>query len=184
MLLQRLAKFGLVLLLVAGQLTALAAEKTAASSNSGVQIIQLTNRYRVEINGSLFTEYYFKDVPKPYCYPVLGPGGTPMTRQWPLEEGKDEEHDHPHHQGIWFGHQIVNGNNFLAKFSFGTRSGAVAAVSAASYATGDQAPASLVAAFLNATGLGVDRLSISLMDSAGQLGSAVRHDIIQIDAFL
>ena len=35
-----------------------------------------------------------------------------MTRQWPLEEGMDEEHDHPHHQGLWFGHQIVNGHNF------------------------------------------------------------------------
>ena len=83
-----------------------------AAEKSGVQISQLTNRFRVEINGQLFTEYFFQDVPKPYCYPVLGPGGTPMTRKWPLEDTKDEERDHPHHQGIWFGHQIVNGNNF------------------------------------------------------------------------
>lgn len=112
MLLQRFAKMVTVWLLLASLFPAVAAEKTSAASKPGVQIIPLTNRYRVEINGQLFTEYFFKDVPKPYCYPILGPGGVAMTRKWPLEEGKDEEHDHPHHQGLWFGHQIVNGNNF------------------------------------------------------------------------
>jgi len=112
MLLQSMAKFLPVGLLLASLFPAAAAEKTPEASKPGVQIIQLTNRFRVEINGQLFTEYFFKDVPKPYCYPVLGPGGTTMTRKWPLEAGIDEEHDHPHHQGLWFGHQIVNSNNF------------------------------------------------------------------------
>ena len=112
MLLQQLAKFGMVWLLLASLFNAAAADKTSGTPKQGVQIIELTNRFRVEINGQLFTEYVFKDVPKPYCYPIIGPGGSPMTRKWPLEEGKDEEHDHPHHQGLWFGHQIVNSNNF------------------------------------------------------------------------
>ena len=47
--------------------------QTPAADRQGVQITQLTNRLRVEINGQLFTEYFFKDVPRPYCYPLIGP---------------------------------------------------------------------------------------------------------------
>ena len=54
------------------------------STNNSVQITELTNRLRVEINGELFTEYYFKDVPRPFCYPLIGPRGLPMTRDWPM----------------------------------------------------------------------------------------------------
>ena len=78
----------------------------------GVQISQLADRFRVEINGQLFTEYRYKDVVKPYCYPILGPSGAAMTRKWPQENVPGEEHDHPHHTGLWFGHQNVNGDNF------------------------------------------------------------------------
>ena len=45
-----------------------------SAPTQGVQITQLPDRLRVEINGRLFTEYFFKDVPRPYCYPLMGPG--------------------------------------------------------------------------------------------------------------
>src|ERR1051326_5279689 len=70
-----------------------------SASNHPIQITELTNRLRVEINGHLFTEYYFKDVPRPYCYPLIGPGGAAMTRNWPMNTTPDEEHDHPHQIG-------------------------------------------------------------------------------------
>jgi hypothetical protein len=85
---------------------------SAAESKPGVQITQLTNRLRIEINGSLFTEYYFKDVPRPYCYPLMGPGDVAMTRKWPMEEPAGEEHDHPHHRSLWFAHGDINGHDF------------------------------------------------------------------------
>ena len=66
-------KCGRVWLCLAGILLASLVGNSRAAEKPGVQIIQLTNRLRVEINGQLFTEYFFKDVPKPYCYPVLGP---------------------------------------------------------------------------------------------------------------
>jgi Methane oxygenase PmoA len=77
----------------------------------GIQITPFTNSVRVEINGRLFTEYHFNDAAKPYCYPLIGPGGVGMTRDWPMQDTPGEEHDHPHHRGFWFGHGGVNGND-------------------------------------------------------------------------
>jgi len=87
----------------------------ADAGPAGVRITELTNRLRVEINGQLFTEYYFRDVPRPYCYPVIGPGGAAMTRDWPMQSPPGEEHDHPHHRSFWFGHGAVNGQDFWSE---------------------------------------------------------------------
>lgn len=81
----------------------------STGSSGGVQLTKLDDRVRVEINGRLFTEYFFKGAAKPYCHPVIGPGGAGMTRDWPMKETPGEEHDHPHHRGFWFGHGDVNG---------------------------------------------------------------------------
>ena len=52
----------------------------------GVKITQQPDKLRVEIDGQLFTEYHFAGAPHVYFYPVLGPGGTPMTRNWPMKD--------------------------------------------------------------------------------------------------
>jgi hypothetical protein len=80
-----------------------------------VQIRQLSDRLRVEIDGQLFTEYFFTNVPRPYCYPVIGPGNSPMTRNWPMETTPNEEHDHPHHRSFWFAHGSINGYDFWSE---------------------------------------------------------------------
>jgi hypothetical protein len=67
------------------------------------------------MDGQLFTEYFFKNVPRPYCYPVLGPGNLPMTRNWPMKEVPDEERDHKHHRSLWFTHGSVNGQDFWSE---------------------------------------------------------------------
>src|SRR4051794_39374980 len=87
----------------------------ASEGKSGVQITELANRLRVEIDGKLFTEYFFKDVPRPYCYPLMGPGDLAMTRNWPMNTTPDEEHDHPHHRSLWFSHGSVNGQDFWSE---------------------------------------------------------------------
>ena len=76
---------------------------------------ELPDRLRVEINGQLFTEYFFKDVPRPFCYPLIGPGDAAMTRNWPMKTTPDEEHDHPHHRSLWFAHGAVNGHDFWSE---------------------------------------------------------------------
>jgi hypothetical protein len=83
--------------------------------DKGVKITQLPDRLRIEIDGQLFTEYFFKDVPRPYCYPVIGPGGAPMTRNWPMKTTPNEEHDHPHHRSLWFAHGSINGHDFWSE---------------------------------------------------------------------
>jgi len=86
-----------------------AAGVRAHAAESGVRLVQETDHVRVELNGRLFTEYYFTNVPRPFFYPLLGPGQLPMTRNWPMKSEPDEEHDHPHHRSFWFAHGSVNG---------------------------------------------------------------------------
>jgi hypothetical protein len=94
----------------------------SCAAPSGVKITQQTEKLRVEINGQLFTEYHFAGAPHVYFYPVLGPGGAPMTRNWPMKEAEGEERDHPHHRSLWYSHGAVNGFDFWAE---GSKSGQI-----------------------------------------------------------
>ena len=116
MLCHRIARFGIVVGLLITVSAALSAEVGApALPKAGVQITRLEDRLRVEINGELFTEYFFKDVPRPYCYPLIGPGKVAMTRNWPMKEVPGEERDHPHHRSLWFAHGAINGHDFWSE---------------------------------------------------------------------
>src|SRR5712692_6036284 len=83
----------------------------ADGKSGGVKITTLEDKLRIEINGELFTEYHFKNTPHVHFYPVLGPGGLPMTRDWPMKEGVagEEPDGHPHHRSLWYSHGAVNG---------------------------------------------------------------------------
>jgi hypothetical protein len=82
------------------------AEVTAERSERGVV---------VKVDGELFTEYLTKAGQSPAMWPVIGPTGKPMTRAYPVgpaPTGVKETDDHPHHQSIWFTHDMVNGADF------------------------------------------------------------------------
>lgn len=66
----------------------------------------------VRFGEDLFTKVHYDASPKPFLYPLLGPGDVPMTRAWPQEEREGEAHDHPHHTSFWFAHGNVNGVDF------------------------------------------------------------------------
>jgi len=89
--------------------------KAGAGTGGEVKITEHDDKLTVQINGKLFTEYRFKDVPRPYFYPVIGPTGEGVTRNWPMKEAADEERDHPHQRSLWFTHGDVNGNNFWSE---------------------------------------------------------------------
>lgn len=98
-------------------LTACAGRRPPAkpAKREGVRITQLADRLRVEIGGQLFTEYVFKDTPRPYCHPIIGPGGVAMTRDFPMRETPGEDRDHKHHRSLWFAHGSVNGRDFWSE---------------------------------------------------------------------
>jgi Methane oxygenase PmoA len=49
-----------------------------------------------------------ESVAKPYLWPILGPGGVPLTRAWPMEKGQPgESTDHVHQKSMWFCHGDV-----------------------------------------------------------------------------
>jgi len=94
----------------------LAAEFTTQSTDTGVT---------VNLDGKLFTQYVIKSKSKPILYPIIGPTGKGMTRDWPMGAAlPGEKTDHPHHRSFWFTHGDVNGIDFWAeegKGKYGTQ---------------------------------------------------------------
>lgn len=87
----------------------------AAAAEEGVTVKQTDSSVRVEIGGALFAEYHYQDVARPFLYPIIGPGGTPMTRDWPMVKTTNEPTDHVHHKGLWFAHGKMNGFDFWSE---------------------------------------------------------------------
>lgn len=84
-----------------------------ASSRSGRQLEDEGHKVVIGIDGVLFTEYRYAHDKRPILYPLLGPDGQSVTRQYPMLEGMPgESTDHPHHESLWFAHGNVNGYDF------------------------------------------------------------------------
>ncbi len=82
-------------------------------SNQIVTFVQKENQIDIFFNGKLFTTYLFKpELVKPILYPLSSPSGIMVNRGFPLMEIEGESRDHPHHAGIWFACDEVNGNKF------------------------------------------------------------------------
>jgi hypothetical protein len=87
------------------QLPAAAADVTVEKTEHGVA---------VKVDGQPFAEYWTKFGTKPILWPVIGPTGKRVTRNWPIEDKvpgvKDD--DHIHQASFWFSHGNVNGIDF------------------------------------------------------------------------
>src|SRR5262245_60955589 len=55
---------------------------------------------------------YPDNVPKQILFPVQTPSGVLVSRGFPLKPVPGESRDYPHHAGIFFAYDQVNGNNF------------------------------------------------------------------------
>lgn len=85
------------------------------SARADVKITQLDDRFRVEVDGKVFTEWQYKAWAAPYLYPVIGPNGENITRHFPMKDGvAGESQDHPHHRSIRFSHRGINEYSFWA----------------------------------------------------------------------
>lgn len=56
--------------------------------------------------------YYGEEWDKPFLYPIRTVSGRVLSRGYPVEKIAGEETDHVWHRGFWYGHGIVNGEDF------------------------------------------------------------------------
>ncbi len=87
----------------------------AAQRMEEVKLIKSKNENRVSvyIGGSFFTDFLYPDsLEKPVLFPIYDAGNIPVTRGFPLAPRPGEPTDHPHHLGLWFTYENVNGLDF------------------------------------------------------------------------
>lgn len=67
----------------------------------------------IKIEGKLFTSFLYPDtLEKPVLYPLLTADGLVVTRSFPLDKREGDPTDHPHHIGLWFNFENLNGLDF------------------------------------------------------------------------
>ncbi|HSC36931.1 MAG TPA: PmoA family protein, partial [Chitinophagaceae bacterium] len=87
----------------------------AAQKPQPVRLIQSDKEKAVDvyIGGELFTRFIYPDsLEKPVLYPLHAANGTVVTRGYPLTPTAGDPTDHPHHIGLWFNFENVNGLDF------------------------------------------------------------------------
>ena len=69
----------------------------------------------VTLDRKPFADYLTKSWSKPIVWPIIGPHGQQMTRNFPMLKVEGEKQDHPHHRSLWFTHGDINGIDFWAE---------------------------------------------------------------------
>jgi hypothetical protein len=90
---------------------------SVAANADGVRLDERADSIDVTVDGQAFTTYRFgSSEVRPYFYPLLGPGGTAMTRNFPMVSGiPNESTDHPHHRSLYVAFGEVNGVDVWAE---------------------------------------------------------------------
>jgi len=86
-----------------------------AQKNEPVSVVKshTENKVDVFIGGKPFTSFLYPDsLEKPVLFPIHAANGTMVTRGFPLDPRPGEPNDHPHHIGLWFNFENVNGLDF------------------------------------------------------------------------
>lgn len=85
----------------------------AASLTLPGQVRFTPDKIDIAVDGKPFTTFYFgADAGKPYLAPLRTATGKVVTRHFPMEKVDGETRDHPHHRGLWFSYDDVNGTKF------------------------------------------------------------------------
>ncbi|RIK75791.1 MAG: hypothetical protein DCC67_14785, partial [Planctomycetota bacterium] len=67
----------------------------------------------ISIDGQRFATYRTLSGHQPIVWPIIGPDGQAMTRQYPMGDAlPGEADDHAHHRSLWFNHGSVSGKDF------------------------------------------------------------------------
>src|SRR3954469_11918026 len=96
-------------------LTSLLIVPSFAQKGEMVQVTPDENAKKktVTIGGQPFTTFLYPDtLEKPVLFPIAAANGTTVTRGFPLATRPGDPTDHPHHIGLWFDFENVNGLDF------------------------------------------------------------------------
>jgi hypothetical protein len=91
------------------------AGRVTAQQNESVQVKNDAAKHEVSVSigNQPFTSFLYSDtLAKPILFPIYAPGNIVVTRGYPLAPRPGESTDHPHHQGLWFNYESVNGLDF------------------------------------------------------------------------
>ena len=84
-------------------------------SQNSIKVLKVKGQKKIDvyIKNNLFTSFLYPDtLEKPVLYPILTSDGNAVTRGFPLNTQQDDPTDHPHHLGLWFNFENVNGLDF------------------------------------------------------------------------
>jgi hypothetical protein len=90
-------------------------ERSEGTTGGGVALTPVEGGVQVTVDGRAFTTYLSQSGGKPICYPLTGPTGQGLTRNYPMKAVPGEKQDHPHHRSLWFTFGDVNGVDFWAE---------------------------------------------------------------------
>jgi len=99
--------------LFAAVLASLAPAGSPPQDHVTVSVEESARRVDIAVDGKPLTSYVWPaTLKKPVLYPIRTASGTMITRGFPLEPRPGERVDHPHHAGLWFNYEDVNGLDF------------------------------------------------------------------------
>ena len=93
----------------------LAATSSVTAYAQRFQTKEYADRVDLLQDGQLVTSYQFQSGSKPILWPLIGPDQSRMSREYPMVDSKDEQHDHPHHRSLWMTFGEVNEIDFWAE---------------------------------------------------------------------
>jgi hypothetical protein len=100
---------GAAMLVALALLGGQAPRAVGAPAPPAVTIIPVRDGFAFRVGADLVTTYHHgPEVAKPYLWPLHAPGGTPVTRSWPLTPAQaGDSTDHVHQKSAWFCHGDV-----------------------------------------------------------------------------
>ena len=107
-------KYCLLFVLFLGMRTENAAQKKSKNQNR-IDVVNYPSAQKIDIRigAKLFTSFCYPDsLEKPFLYPIFAANDSAITRGFPLNTKPNDPTDHPHHIGLWFNYESVNGLDF------------------------------------------------------------------------
>jgi hypothetical protein len=87
-----------------------------ADPGDGVCLQERAGKLEVSIAGAHLTTYNYRDVVRPYLYPVFAADKVGVTRDWPMvPDAPGDSTDHVHHKGIYTAQDEIRGVNNWAE---------------------------------------------------------------------